>query len=605
MDFFAHQQAARRNSARLVFFFVLAVLLIIAALNLIVLVFIPPASIADMLGSIFFISFFTVLIILSGSLWRFWQLRGGGDKVAHMLGALRISANSHDLQYQRLRNVVEEMAIAAGIPAPALYVLEEEEGINAMVAGLRPGDAALIVTRGALTHLNREQLQAVVAHEFSHVFHGDMRLNIRLIMVLGGLFLIGRIGLEILWRAPRMRSKNSAPLLLLGLGVAAVGFIGIFFGELIKAGISRQREFLADATAVQYTRNPRALMGALAKIQAQGSQLSNRNALEVSHLCFGEGVSLGRWMATHPPLEKRIGRLQESAHEQLAMPHLPASPAPNSPPETTTAPQFLHAAALLAAVGNPSPAHLHYAEELRTTLPRVLLDLTRTPEDAQVLVYALLLRENTATAWRDVLDEIGGKTLIARVQNTRATLDHSDARMYLPLLDLALPVLKSMDKQNRRQFLKSVQAFMESDARLSVFEHLLWIVLSKHLHAPKAALMASKSLSLSEVDKAAGLILSLLLYAGETAEEAYAEALQALSLYVLRQPHSACTGEAVRDALAQLAHLKPAHKRDFLHACADCVLHDGRITVHEGEILRLVAEALDSPMPPLLTAGKT
>jgi Zn-dependent protease with chaperone function len=607
MDFFAYQHAAQRNSMRLVLLFILALALIIVALNLIFFILWSPTTSADTLVGSVLITFLTLLIVAFGSLKRYFQLRAGGRKVAQMLGAVHISPKAHDLNYQRLRNVVEEMALASGLPVPALYVLEEETAINAMVAGLQPSDAAVIVTRGALDHLDREELQGVIAHEFSHIFHGDMRLNVRLIMILGGLLVLGQWGLSLLRHAPRAR-RAAGPMLAMGAGMAAAGYIGIFFGELIKAGISRQREFLADATAVQYTRNPDGLLGALRKIEQQGSQLQHPNALDVSHLCFGTGVNLGRWLATHPPLSERITRLHPRTFATIA-PTVPPTTAPETLPDSdvatatpsTQASQFIRmsSSAILASIGNPTPSHLHYAEKLHDTLEPTLFNLSHSADDAHVLIYALLCGESQNTAWQTVLKQHGGEALLAQVKQTRSMLKQQDRRNYVPLLDLALPVLKMQEAPNRKQLLKTTRALIQSDAHLSVFEYLIWTVLSKHL-GMRTQNKPIKYNKIKEIPNAAGLILSLLMEAGATADLAYAQALARLDLHTPRRHTNNINGEAVRDALQELAQLNPESKRDFLYACTECVLHDGMVTVHEGEILRLIAEALNSPMPPLL-----
>lgn len=253
-----------------------------------------------------------LLVIGLSSAYRISSLRRGGAVVARQLGGTPVHATPKEFAYQRLRNVVEEIAIASGVPVPEIFVLEDETAINAFAAGYTPADAAITVTRGCLDKLTREELQGVIAHEFSHVLNGDMRLNIRLIGVAFGILAIAVMGRVIMRGASRSGRRKDGRLVLIGLGLLVVGYIGVFFARLIKASISRQREFLADASAVQFTRQTEGIAGALKKIGvlASGSELKSHDGEEVAHMLFGDGVGYSALFATHPPLIQRIKRLQ-------------------------------------------------------------------------------------------------------------------------------------------------------------------------------------------------------------------------------------------------------------------------------------------------------
>ena len=334
MDFFAHQEAARRSTRRLVAYFALAVAAIVAVVYTAVrLIFagvllkqgadVPPFW--D--PAVFALTAAAVLaVILAGSLYKIVALRQGGDAVAWMLGGRLVDPATRDHAERRLLNVVEEMAIASGVPVPNVYVMDKEKGINAFAAGFSPQEAVIGVTDGTLRLLSRDELQGVIAHEFSHLLNGDMRLNLRLIGILHGILVIALIGYMIL-RSLRFtgggggRSSKKGgggqlvvAILLFGAVLMAVGYIGVFFGRLIKSAVSRQREFLADAAAVQFTRNPGGLAGALQKIggYGSGSKLTAPKAEEASHMFFGDALKPRMFaaLATHPPLEQRIRRVQ-------------------------------------------------------------------------------------------------------------------------------------------------------------------------------------------------------------------------------------------------------------------------------------------------------
>src|SRR5664279_1728604 len=273
MNFFAQQERARSHTRRMMILFVLAVVCIIGAIDIILMIAFSAAghgrhetfSSPSLQPQVMFWASAIVLGVIGlSTLYKVASLRGGGGVVARQLGATLVPPDTTNFAYQRLRNVVEEIAIASGVPVPEIYVLEDEPAINAFAAGYTPSDAAVTVTRGSLEKLTRDELQGVIAHEFSHVLNGDMRLNIRL--------------------------------------------MGVLFGRLIKAGVSRQREYLADASAVQFTRQTLGISGALKKIGglAEGSKLASSGTEEVAHMLFGDGVGYSALFATHPPLQKRI-----------------------------------------------------------------------------------------------------------------------------------------------------------------------------------------------------------------------------------------------------------------------------------------------------------
>ena len=300
MDFFARQDQARKKTKLLVFYFVVAVILIVALNYLVALVVFSGAQARQhrddryeaatplvlwnppvFLGA----TLITLAIVSIGSVFKISQLAGGGSVVAESMGGRLVNSNTTDPDERKLLNVVEEMAIASGVPMPQVYVLDNEEGINAFAAGHTTGDAAVGVTRSCITKLSRDELQGVIGHEFSHILNGDMRLNIQLMGVLFGILCLATIGRILLYvRGGNSRDKNMLPII--GIALLIIGSVGVFFGRLIQAAVSRQREFLADASSVQFTRNPAGLSGALQKIGGYGSKMESPNAPDAGHLVF-------------------------------------------------------------------------------------------------------------------------------------------------------------------------------------------------------------------------------------------------------------------------------------------------------------------------------
>ena len=421
MDYFQSQDVARRKTGLLVFYFVLAVILIILSVYLAiqgVLVYAAPVSEDEAIHGLSglwnpelfgWVALGTSSLIAGGSLYKIAALSGGGHTVAELLGGRLLRPDGADPDERRLLNVVEEMAIASGLPVPPVYLLENEPGINAFAAGHAPGDAVVAVTTGCLRHLSRDELQGVIAHEFSHILNGDMRLNIRLMGVLFGILVIGLTG-WLIFRSTanvsvNVRTRNDDgdrkgfnPIPLIGLALYVIGYVGVFFGNLIKAAVSRQREFLADASAVQFTRNPQGIAGALIKIGAlaEGSRIQDPHAEEASHMFFGDAVpGFGQFfglLATHPPLVERIKRLDPSfsgdfSEVRLEQPRRaravrPAGAARRDP---------VHRGQGCCAGGDDRPTTPELRGRTQGIMPPTLAEVVREPLGAQAAVFALLL----------------------------------------------------------------------------------------------------------------------------------------------------------------------------------------------------------------------
>ena len=393
MNFFEHQQRARQRTTLAVLLFILATLAIVAATNLVVLGFVaflstdpylPPAGYAGWIGAhpraILWTSLITVGLVAGASLYRMATLSRGGSAVAQSLGGTLIDAGTRDPLRRQLINVVEETAIAAGVPVPQVYVLESEGGINAFAAGFSTSDAAIAVTRGTLEALTRDELQGVIAHEFSHILNGDMRLNMRLIGVSFGILVIALTGRMILRGLSHTRSSSDrgGQALLLGLAagvtLVAVGYIGVLFTRLIKAAVSRHREFLADASAVQFTRNPHGIAGALKKIAVSPlrATLTSAESEEIGHMLIAERRGLfDALFASHPPILDRIRTLEPSFDpaelEQIRLaPMVSGTPPPPAPTPLSPAAQLaLLPLAVIATIGNPGTAQLTAAVQRR------------------------------------------------------------------------------------------------------------------------------------------------------------------------------------------------------------------------------------------------
>jgi Zn-dependent protease with chaperone function len=646
MDFFERQDKARRKTKLLVFYFIVAICLLILASYAAVFAIFGRKEVVDSFGEASFTFWQTDLFLWSalgtlavisiGSVAKTLELSRGGSAVAQMLDGRLINSNTIEADERKLLNVVEEMSIASGIPVPQVYLLENEAGINAFAAGHSTGDAAIGVTRGGMRMLSRDQLQGVIGHEFSHILNGDMRLNLRLMGLIFGILCLTVVGRVLL----QTRGKKN-PLPLLGLALIVIGFVGVFFGRLIQAAVSRQREFLADAASVQFTRNPDGLAGALKKIGGLviGSKLEAPHAQEASHMFFANGLrsSVTGLMATHPPLEERIraldpafdGKFPEVAPE-TAEPTQPTQPVrsqpPPLPPPLPGFPQsgaagsgiigtVIAAQALLPDVGHPTTRHLQYAADLQRSLPKALESATRDPLGASTLIYALLLSNEPAVRDKQLAD-LAAETSDPIVDETLTIWPETqnvNVQAKIPLVDLALPALRQLSSAQFHEFRAAVHALAECDHQIDLFEYMLQKIVLRHLEpnflpAPKAV---TQFYDLRPMVADCGVLLSAMAYAGQEdpaqAEAAFARGAQLLSRIAKSEipflPKVDCDLQRLDAALARLALAVPQIKKNVLNACVETVAADGLIQLPEAELLRAIADSLDCPIPPFIPSA--
>ena len=651
MDFFERQDKARRHTAFLVFYFIVAVVLLIGAVYLAVLLVFGGFQLKNgadettaswsqasmFLGT----AVATLGVIGTGSFFKTLSLARGGRAVAELLDGRLVNPNSTDAQERKLLNVVEEMAIASGIPVPQVFVMDGEPGINAFAAGHSASDAAISVTRGAMTMLTRDELQGVIAHEFSHLLNGDMKLNLRLMGLIFGILCLTVIGRVLI----RTRGRKN-PLPLLGLALIIIGWVGVLFGRLIQAAVSREREFLADASAVQFTRNPSGLAGALKKIGgiAQGSQLQSDRAEEASHLFFANGLKSRFFgFATHPPLAERIKALDPSFdgnYPSVVLPDTPGTTAPPPlpgvshlappppppligaaqppplpvvrPPPLPIAPTIVAQQTIVADIGKPRTDHLQYAVDLHQAVPPSIQTAARDPLGAHALVCAFLLAEDAAIREKQ-LDELGRSTAEAVRDETRRIwpdVQGIPPQARIPLVDLALPALRRLSPSQFEQFRSAANGLIASDEQTDLFEFMLQKIVMRHLDTrfyPERR-PVTQFYDLRPLVRDAGILLSATAYAGADdpaqAQAAFAKGADSLGRIARAEipwlPPTECDLTHLDAALDRFAQSVPQIKKNVLTSCAETVAFDGLIQHREAEILRAIADSLDCPLPPFL-----
>lgn len=674
-NFFEQQDAARKKTGYLVFLFSLGVFGITVLLYIAVLIALmassggnsstpgTPTPPVPYVGAFIGTLIGVVVVVGGASLFKISSLRsGGGESVAQAMGGTLIHPQTSDMDQRKIMNVVEEMALASGTPVPPVYVMENESGINAFAAGYSPDNAVIGITRGAIEKLTRDELQGVVAHEFSHILNGDMRLNIRLMGVIFGIIALAVIGRVLLrmgfYSNIGRRSKDDKSGIILivgGLALLVIGGVGVLFGRLIQAAVSRQREYLADASAVQFTRNPDTIAGALKRIGGVGSSLKDGHAAEVGHMCIANAMSSFAFgsFATHPPLEKRIRKIDPSWDGRFADPNeqprqqkarakrrkqekvTPIPMAGDAVAGIPGLPGGLPGAILGGAIiadaagtggavagpqksavdqiGQINPSHVAYMRELLASIPDQLKDAAHDPEQARAVIYAVLLDDDAKVRAKQ-LDHIAKNAdpaITALTNELAVQVGELPKEARLPLIDLAVPALREMPAQAYAKFKTKADALIKADGRVDLFEWVLQRLMVRHLdlHFDKQPDPKPQYYNLKGLANQCVNVLSALAHVGQRdamdAQKAFDIGASELGIGNLRMLDRASVNLLeVGKSLDTLILASPREKQKLVRGCAKTIAVDGEVSRGEGELMRAVADSLGVPMPPLLPGQK-
>jgi Zn-dependent protease with chaperone function len=666
MDFFERQDLARRKTRAFIFLYTIAILLTTTLLSLAVFVgvgfyyrsFDFPPYVAPL------VILFILAVIGWGSFSRFRELSGGGIALAKLTGSSPIAIAPHKPELRRLLNVVEEMAIASGMPIPDIYVLENEPGINAFVAGMNPHDTVLVVTEGCMKELSRSELQGVIGHEFSHILNGDVRLNTRLSTVLAGVILLGKTiprrifarsirmyptGDQILEKNPQTSAReiryqevklqarlqqfqrdgytDAEPswtfyLMPFALSIAPVGYLGVLIARIIKAAISRQREFLADAASVQFTRDPFGLIGALEKIwdSVDNALMKGGYAEDISHMWFALGGGLfSRLLATHPPIEERITAIgkfkrlfpqkkRERQTEYAFREAMSASTPDSDYPEISSfsgSSVRIRPEGVFETIGNPSAEHLQYAEAVVAAIPNDMLDAAHQSSQVTAIVYALVfppLADETPVL--DIIAQRESEKMAERVAHFAGTLRSLGPRIRLPLIDICMPALKKFSLAQRVGFLNTVRSIVHADRKVELFEFAIQAVLEKNLFYDTPGSGTKTVKSFEPVTKELAFLISMMSYVGGSSvrisKRIFTEQVKSFRLDQPRMTAIRKIDEKrLYKALSRLNRLTMLLKKQVIWSCIGCILWDEKVEVAEVELLRAICETLECPMPPV------
>lgn len=631
MDFFAQQARVRGSSRLLVALFALAVIAIVVTIDAVVWFSMghhpvdgePAGSNARLLVA-------STLVVVAGiglsSMFRIMSLSGGGKTVAESVGAVPVPTDTPDPRLRQLRNVIEEVAIAAGVPVPDIYLMAEEPGINAFAAGYSASDAAVCVTQGCIDHLSRDELQGVIAHEFSHVLNGDMRLNIRLMGLLFGILVLAIVGRRVIWfGGGRSSRRDGGQVWMIGLALVAVGYIGYFFGRLIQAAVARSRESLADASAVQFTRQTDGIAGALKKIAvlSEGSRLQVANRHEVAHMLFGEADPFNALFATHPPLleriralqpgfrEEELGRLAESMQEAAEAP--PAATAATKPgtspgvPGMALPPALPAVLAAAAAGGAAAAVGFQRAAAVHQAMPAALSEAVQQPESALavMLALALSLQAELQPAQRRIVADAFGDDVQQAVQAMVGELDALPPIARLPLVAIAFPALKQLPDGRQQTLLGTLDALVKVDGRVDLNEYCLARLLRLQLQeARQPRRTPIDGLKKLPACRDSVILVCTIVSAAGCSDETSARRAWLLAM------QNAFPGEAIEwspppaawqapfeRALDDLDGLMPVAKELVIQSLARAIHADGVVSVEEAELLRVICASLHCPVP--------
>ena len=636
MNFFERQDEARRNSRLLSWLFAAAVLAIVVAVDSVASVTWVawrawenahfrhglghvPASFHVTVAAI------TLLLILVVSSVKSMQLRaGGGAAVARMLGGRPIGRGTADAFEKRLLNVVEEMAIASGTRVPLVFVLDRQKGINAFTAGHDVSHAAIAVTRGAIETLTRDELQGVIAHEFSHIVNGDTALNIRMVGLLSGIVWIGALGHFAMRAASRAKDVRATPVAVVGFCVWVIGSVGLVCSRAIKAMLSRERELLADASGVQFTRHPEGLAGALDQIRAAYSWVASPHTENVSHLFFADahGYLSGLFFATHPPIDERIRRIAprfsaESYRRTRSTAFSDAAAAPPRPFDEVVAssqanaiPWRLTATDAVALVGSVQAPHLEDAREgLRALAPELRMALDDRRGAGGVVIALLLARQGDAG--EAGLRALGQGKLVEVARAVKDALPLARAvppERELAVVDLALPVLRIMSPGDRMQLLEALHSVVAAEEKVSIHAFAIATFVRSQLER-RSPTPPSQYRTLAKSRDDAAVLISLVAHAGcgePQDERGFVRAFEAgciesgLMGQVAAVRRDQCTPESASRALSSLRDLAPLEKARLVKGLFAAITADGVIRPIEAALMRMVGGVLDCPLPPLM-----
>jgi len=674
MNFYKAQDQARKQTSWLLFLYFLSVVSIVLITNICFAIFVwysnpsnlshvhlqPIASFSALVEwfkhiviGLGWYKFLWVTGLVCGVIgismgFKWASLRSGGRVIAESLGGRVLAPNTNDALERRLLNVVEEIALASGVPVPPVYIMDDEQGINAFAAGLSYEDAVIGVTRGTLECLNREQLQGVIAHEFSHILNGDMLLNMKLLAVLHGILMISEAGRTIMRHSSRRSYSHSrrdanGGFFIFGLCLFLIGWLGQFFGDLIKSAVSRQREFLADASAVQFTRNPEGIGGALKKIGGYGAQskIQHSAAHEVGHLFFSSAYkSFLSLFSTHPPLEERISRVLPSWNgrftryrketdktvedtnysENASASFIGSSSAVTSQfTDSSSAEKVLGKKSVSNYDGKPVEFTLEVDQDLeplqvRPSSSDELYSKARTlahePLGAVSLVLSALMDDDKTVLNKQLLIiEQNQKKWLSASKDAKRLLDQLQAqanaagKSSLQLLEMAIPSLKQISLKQYQLLREIMTQMVQADGRVALLEWVIYQLVCQYCdrHFGLSKPQKPKYKTVKQLSSIYEIVLSRVVHYGggqnDDKSKAFNGACNVAGTYTIKLlPIELCSQAKFTRAVYALGQAYPLLKPRLIKGLISAAQSDAYINDHERQVIRGIAAVMDCPL---------
>ncbi len=624
MDFYSQQDQTKKRTRQLLVLFFVAMAAVVLLMNIAVSLVLFTNDFEWDWTVFWSVTVFVLAIIGLAILYKWNELRSGGAKIAESLGGTPLYPDTMDKKERILLNVVEEMAIASGITMPEVYILKKERGINAFAAGYSPADAVIGVTRGCLKQLNREQLQGVIAHEFSHILNGDMKLNMRMIILLYGIDFLGSSVFNLIYLGDDNESYSNEDssssfsggrIIILIILLKVIGSIGVCFGNMIKASVCRQREFLADASAVQFTRNPNGLADAL-KIIGDYSRRGNviySSAHEAGHMFICNPIAESAWsfsIPTHPPLKERIKAIEPSwdgktiprkiaAYEEKELADEAALNQNNKGQKSVSIEKRNLAMAAFSSI--------LLGQGVETLAGKyAFLAKIKDPLTASAVICTVLLDKNESIRELQLktINEQAAKGTGLLVDKLYPQLNGVDPEVRMVLCEHSIAILRQMSESQFDQFMRVIKSLVRADNKIDLFEWCMYQTITHYL-GRKFNRNEEASVSYKNINQVADeydIILSTLIHNGhsdpETAERAFNRAASNSGSYrATLLDRSDCTIEEFNRAVDKIKGCSPMLKRKILSGLMRGATFDGRVDPTEKEIIVALSAVWNCPIP--------
>jgi len=636
MDFYKEQENSKKKSALLLLIFIISICVVVFFVGMFFIaidVFVyeegtksfnltPSYILQNARLNVIISSFLSIfIVIVYGASKKFDELERGGYVIANELGGRLLFGESASSKEKTLINVADEMSLAAGVGSVPIYIIENKH-INAFVAGTTYDNAVLSVTRGAVELLNRDELQGVIAHEFSHIFNGDMKLNNFASGCISGILYIFIIGTELFFPLQFTATKHFSgitpkdvlrifvyPLTMsAGIALMLLGVVGVACAAFMQFALNRQREYLADASAVQFTRYPQGIANALKKIGMYGDTLNNLRAGCYEHIFFSSHSS--------PSVGKRIKKIEphwdgefiETRDKQDEIfSRKKIHPLTMSIKALTVA----HILGQITNSGVINDRALKHAKEVLNSIPDNVKQNAQNPLGAEFIIYTLLLDKNHESRKLQCI-AIAGKlfkdlkhqdTAVKMLMDMYESIGFLEPVAYLDIIHICASTLKNISANQYAVFRKQVNELILHDEHVSVFE---WCVRYIVLYPLDMAFGLRKTpldihTHIGALKNELEILLSALSYIqfkdDANGRDIFERVKKQGGITALKYiPYSEFSPERFEKVVDEIQNSKPMVRRKILELCIFALNGDGEINNRDIAVIHALGEVLHLPL---------